>query len=157
MAHLDSRFVSAAQFHRAFQERARTHEKACPFRICLGREDGSGSAWESLMIPGDPDALVFAERSLKFLLWARGGNRIHIAGDRAIFDVLASSYAAGGARAFDDELIGRKIFAAPLQFTFHEDAADLPSFEGTSSPLGRHLDGCRIGFDLGGSDRKTAA
>ena len=24
-------------------------------------------------------------------------------------------------------------------------------------PLGRHLDGCRIGFDLGGSDRKAAA
>ena len=24
-------------------------------------------------------------------------------------------------------------------------------------PLGRHLDGCRIGFDLGGSDRKVAA
>lgn len=24
-------------------------------------------------------------------------------------------------------------------------------------PLGRHLDGCRIGFDLGGSDRKCAA
>ena len=23
--------------------------------------------------------------------------------------------------------------------------------------LGRHLDGCRIGFDLGGSDRKCAA
>ena len=27
----------------------------------------------------------------------------------------------------------------------------------SSAPLGRHLDGCRIGFDLGGSDRKVAA
>ena len=26
-----------------------------------------------------------------------------------------------------------------------------------TKPLGRHLDGCRIGFDLGGSDRKVAA
>ena len=27
----------------------------------------------------------------------------------------------------------------------------------TSLPMGRHLEGCRIGFDLGGSDRKAAA
>src|SRR5438445_71259 len=27
----------------------------------------------------------------------------------------------------------------------------------STQPLGRHLDGCRIGFDLGGSDRKVAA
>ena len=29
--------------------------------------------------------------------------------------------------------------------------------EESSIPLGRNLDGCRIGFDLGGSDRKCAA
>ena len=34
---------------------------------------------------------------------------------------------------------------------------ELPPERSVTRPLGRHLDGCRIGFDLGGSDRKVAA
>ena len=34
---------------------------------------------------------------------------------------------------------------------------NLPPERANTRPLGRHLDGCRIGFDLGGSDRKVAA
>jgi predicted NBD/HSP70 family sugar kinase len=34
---------------------------------------------------------------------------------------------------------------------------ELPPEHSETRPLGRHLDGCRIGFDLGGSDRKVAA
>ena len=33
----------------------------------------------------------------------------------------------------------------------------LPPERRSAASLGRHLDGCRIGFDLGGSDRKVAA
>jgi predicted NBD/HSP70 family sugar kinase len=36
-------------------------------------------------------------------------------------------------------------------------ARHLPDEHSETRPLGRHLDGCRIGFDLGGSDRKVAA
>jgi predicted NBD/HSP70 family sugar kinase len=34
---------------------------------------------------------------------------------------------------------------------------DIPAERSQTKPLGRHLEGCRIGFDLGGSDRKVAA
>ena len=34
---------------------------------------------------------------------------------------------------------------------------ELPAESTSSLPLGRNLEGCRIGFDLGGSDRKCAA
>ena len=34
---------------------------------------------------------------------------------------------------------------------------DIPAARSNTTPLGRHLDGYRIGFDLGGSDRKVAA
>jgi len=37
------------------------------------------------------------------------------------------------------------------------DESGLPAQSTSSLPLGRNLDGCRIGFDLGGSDRKCAA
>jgi len=154
---LDSAFVSAAEFHRAYVRRVQGDEQARPFHIRLGRGDGTGSGWTTRLLPDDPDTFQFVERSLKFLLWQRGGNEIHIAGDRAVFEALEKTYSQDGERAFDDELIGRKIFGTPLQFTFHEDAADLPDQQTKPSPLGRNLDGCRIGFDLGGSDRKTAA
>src|SRR5258706_7502535 len=35
--------------------------------------------------------------------------------------------------------------------------ASLPPERRSVASLGRHLNGCRIGFDLGGSDRKAAA
>src|SRR5258708_32755932 len=34
---------------------------------------------------------------------------------------------------------------------------ELPPERTSAAALGRHLEGCRIGFDLGGSDRKAAA
>jgi len=36
-------------------------------------------------------------------------------------------------------------------------AAELPAANEGTMTLGRNLEGCRIGFDLGGSDRKCAA
>ncbi len=37
------------------------------------------------------------------------------------------------------------------------DPEQVPAEKEGSKPLGRHLDGCRIGFDLGASDRKVSA
>ena len=53
--------------------------------------------------------------------------------------------------------MGPKLCGEPLSFHHHETANSLPEPKSKANPLGRHLDGCRIGFDLGGSDRKTAA
>ena len=36
-------------------------------------------------------------------------------------------------------------------------ANEVPAGRETGYSLGRHLDGCRIGFDLGASDRKVSA
>ena len=46
------------------------------------------------------------------------------------------------------------MFGQPIRV---EAAKKLPPARETQQPLGRHLDGCRIGFDLGGTDRKCAA
>jgi predicted NBD/HSP70 family sugar kinase len=37
------------------------------------------------------------------------------------------------------------------------DPSEVPEEQETGKPLGRHLEGCRIGFDLGASDRKVSA
>jgi predicted NBD/HSP70 family sugar kinase len=49
------------------------------------------------------------------------------------------------------------VFLEDLQIVAAGSKDDLPPAREPSIPLGRHLDGCRIGFDLGGSDRKAAA
>ena len=55
---------------------------------------------------------------------------------------------------FDSNFVGERIFDHPLTIV---RTPDLPPERSVTKPLGRHLDGCRIGFDLGGSDRKVAA
>ncbi len=98
----------------------------------------------------------YVERLLKFLLWQRGGYKLLIAGEPAIAKQIRKIYFPGGARAFDHEFMGRKVYGRPMEV---EACAweDLPESRELSIPLGRNLDGCRIGFDLGGSDRKCAA
>jgi hypothetical protein len=51
-------------------------------------------------------------------------------------------------------MVGAKMFDHALEVV---NTKDLPRERAQSKPLGRHLDGCRIGFNLGGSDRKAAA
>jgi predicted NBD/HSP70 family sugar kinase len=52
--------------------------------------------------------------------------------------------------------MGERVYGRP--FTIESVSIDaVPEERETTAPLGRHLDGCRIGFDLGASDRKCAA
>ena len=44
-----------------------------------------------------------------------------------------------------------------IQKFIHVPFAEAPVANETAAPIGRHLDGCRIGFDAGGSDRKVSA
>jgi predicted NBD/HSP70 family sugar kinase len=99
---------------------------------------------------------TFVERWVKFLLWQHGGSRLWIGGAPDMAAYLAQQYAPGGARGFDEALVGRKIYLEPIQ-VHAVSLAEIPAERQDSVALGRHLDGCRIGFDLGGSDRKTAA
>ena len=55
-----------------------------------------------------------------------------------------------------DARIAEEIYLRPLELV-RTPAAEMPSSGGTTVALGGHLDGCRIGFDLGASDRKVAA
>jgi predicted NBD/HSP70 family sugar kinase len=52
--------------------------------------------------------------------------------------------------------VANRIFGHEIQIG-HCSRTALPENNEQSIQLGRHLDGCRIGFDLGGSDRKAAA
>src|ERR1039457_6508183 len=156
---LDPAFVPASLWNRAY--RARVAETGGePLAIALERSDGSVSVFHTAVLAHAGGAVAlnqrYVERLLKFLLWQKGGWRVTVAGEPAIADYLRAVYSPSGARAFDYEFMGERIYGRPMTVeSVDYDAA--PAERETAAPLGRHLDGCRIGFDLGASDRKCAA
>ena len=157
---LDPGFVPAVAWNRLYRQVVAETEGARQVEMALVRPDGTAFRWASAMLPDHPEFadlnLRFLERTLKFLLWQKGGSRVWIAGAPELAAKLSGIYSAKGARAFDWDFIGRKIFGEGITVTA-VPAAELPDGSDEAMALGRHLDGCRIGFDLGGSDRKCAA
>ena len=97
------------------------------------------------------------ERICKFLLWQQGASRIGVHssdGSDILLKYLAEIYNENGPRAFDSNMMER-AFGSPLVFESLSSCEIEPN--DASKAIGGHLDGCRIGFDLGASDYKLAA
>ena len=155
---LDPGFLPAVLWNRAYEERVRATRGAVDLGVALVRQDGTAFTHKARILPPTAaNAAVnrkYVERLVKFLLWQKGGCTIQVAGCPPVARMLAAIYAEKGLRAFDRDLVGRRMFGQPIAV---EAVKKLPPVRETQQPLGRHLDGCRIGFDLGGSDRKCAA
>jgi predicted NBD/HSP70 family sugar kinase len=157
---LEPSFRPAVLANRAFREDVAASGAGVPLVIGLERADGSLSRYETAAFPdGHPRAganLAYAERLVKFLLWARGGWRVFVGGPASVGDHIRRVYASDGARAFDYHFMGEQVHGRPFKVTTCA-AQVVPPARGTGQPLGRHLNGCRIGFDLGASDLKVSA
>lgn len=158
---LDPNFVAPALWTKAFQAKVAATPDSKPIDIALSRLDGTCFHWSGMILPhrGENVALnnLYIERTVKFLLWMKGGCTITVAGADEIADMLAATYCAGGPREFDWDFIGKKIYDQAITVEKVACTSQLPAQSSVSMPLGRNLDGYRIGFDLGGSDRKCAA
>jgi predicted NBD/HSP70 family sugar kinase len=89
------------------------------------------------------------------LLWLKGGYKIIFGGPKYVGDYLSAEYRAGGSREFDAHFMA-KVYEKPFEVET-VDLNDVPAENESSKAIGRHLKGCRIGFDAGGSDRKVSA
>jgi predicted NBD/HSP70 family sugar kinase len=157
---LDPGFIPAALWNRAYRSLVATDPKARSLTLTLERPDAGVSRHQSRVLAADhvdaPLSLRYAERLLKFLLWQKGGCTVKVAGAPEIAEHLAAVYSAAGARSFDHAFMGERVYRGI--FSIESVAVEALPIERTPGlPLGRHLDGYRIGFDLGGSDRKAAA
>ena len=157
---LDPDFVPASLWNRAYRDAVRAAGGGEPLAVALERGDGSVSVFRTATLPHQgANAAInirYLERLLKFLLWQKGGYRVTLGGNPALAECLRGIYAAGGARAFDHNFMGELVYgsAMTIENTTYDGA---PVERESAAPLGRHLNGCRIGFDLGASDRKCAA
>ena len=131
-----------------------------PMVIAVDRNKGYISTYEMDIYPDgtghDEENYAIAERIVKTLLWLHGGYKVTVAGSKTIYEGLASAYQKDGAREFDANFMSR-VYEKPFEVLYVENVADAPKEYQAADSVGRHLDGCRIGFDAGGSDRKVSA
>lgn len=127
-------------------------------KICVERNDGYNYIYSFPVFSDkrfeDKNAKM-AERIIKTILWVVGGYKIYITGDKAVYEYIKKAYTKEGSRSFDKGFMER-VYESPFEVVYCEEK-DFPELKKCSLSVGGHLDGCRIGFDAGGSDRKVSA
>lgn len=157
---LDSGFIPAALWNRAFLTQVSAFSNSPDVHIAIERPNGTAWVYRTKILPDVPAHesanWLYCERLVKFLLWAWGGSRVRIAGAPRIVTQLQQTYSATGNRSFDYDFIGNACFGESF-FVQNAAMGSLVDSPPISSGSANPLQGNRIGFDLGGSDRKCAA
>ena len=147
---LDPQFMPIMKYNQAFLATAKK-----PISIAVERADGQISTTHTY-IHGTPEMkdadCYYVDRLVKTELWMKGGYKIYV-NDAGIYEYLKAAYCAEGSRAFDWDFMS-DVFEQPFEVVLTQD---IPATLDKPVPMGGHLDGCRIGFDAGGSDRKVSA
>ena len=103
----------------------------------------------------DEENCKFIDRIAKTLLWVAGGYKVTVAGSDIVGEYIKNTFCYGGTRDFDVRFMER-VYEEKFEVIV-TDLANAPEEKSSACPVGKHLDGCRIGFDAGGSDRKVSA
>ncbi len=156
-AKLDSKFSPMFVVYRDFIKTAKANggEKLV---IGIERNNGYISTFTTTVFPdgvNDGKNIEMIDRIVKTLLWCRGGYKIIIAGSKVVFEAIKKAYAKDGTRAFDNGFMS-DVYEREFEVEWRP-IEDAPKDNEGAAPVGRHLEGCRIGFDAGGSDRKVSA
>ena len=155
---LDPGFRPAVLANRAFRAAVKASGQPQAVRLALEQPDGSVFHHTTDIFAEEnsqaAENFIHLERLVKFLLWGWGGWRIHFDGPAALATRLQNHFRDTAPGRFDSNVIGEKIYDHAVEVL---STCNLPAPRAMTKPLGRHLNGCRIGFDLGGSDRKVAA
>ena len=149
---LDEDFIPFGIWMKEYEKGA-THN----ISIAVEREDGKISVRKA-KIRGEEFAEAnyrFVERLVKFELWSIGGFCVYIKGADEIAKKLAKEYSEAGKRSFDFGFVG-DVYEKKLEIIACDDS-NFPKSNEAPAKIGGHMQGCRIGFDAGGSDRKVSA
>ncbi len=155
---LDSQFKPAILELRKFNEDVA--KSASKQHLIIAVERNSGYVYRKeldVFADGIDDErnIYIIERLIKSILWVVGGYKIYIAGSEVIYNKIHSYYTNGGFRDFDYHFMSN-VYENEVQ-VIKCDANTIPVEKKSSVPAGGHLEGRRIGFDAGGSDRKVSA
>ncbi|MBR2498346.1 MAG: ROK family protein [Clostridia bacterium] len=153
----DNSFNPMSVVLKAFKENVAKSEKKL-LKICVERNDGYNYVY-TLDIFASKDKQEenygIAERIIKSILWVVGGYKIYICGDDYVYEKIKADYTASGKRAFDVDFM-QTVYETEFEVVKSTEE-NFPKLSTCNVKIGGHLDGCRIGFDAGGSDRKVSA
>ena len=150
---LDPTFIPFGVWREAYLKDAKV-----PISIAVERDRGRVSVHHTF-IHGTPEMAEtdyrYVERYVKFLLWSIGGFKVSVCGCPELAKKLQEAYTPAGERQFDYTFV-QQMYEKDLQILdLPLDAC--PAANEQAEPMGGNMDGCRIGFDAGGSDRKVSA
>ncbi|WP_298028917.1 ROK family protein [uncultured Dysosmobacter sp.] len=148
---LDPAFVPLHQFNQAFLKDAKK-----PLGLAVERADGQMAVCQTFIHGTEELAQAdryYVNRVVKTMLWMKGGFKIYVSGDQGIYEYLREAYSAEGCQAFDWDYMAN-VFEHPFEVVLVDQ---VPQAKDCPKAMGGHLEGCRIGFDAGGSDRKVSA
>ena len=155
---LDPTFRPAIIGLREFKAEVEKYENKQHLIVAVERDQGYIYKREFDILPdGVNDKLnnFIVERYIKTILWLVGGFKIYIAGSHQVYAQIKEYYSENGLRAFDFDFMST-VYEKTVEVV--ECTYDtIPEEKNCSIPLGGNLNGKRIGFDAGGSDRKTSA
>ena len=156
-AKLDPKFEPLSLVCREMREN--TKENGQDLVIAIERNKGYTTTYKTRVFLDntghDEENFRFVERMTKALLWVAGGYKIIIAGSELIASKIKEAYSYGGLRDFDVKFMER-VYESKFE-VLSCSKSQFPTPKNASISVGGHLDGCRIGFDAGGSDRKVSA
>ncbi len=156
---IDKNFTPMIKVLDNFRDKVKGSGNSTDFGFCLERNDGFRYVYKTSIYEDgtghDEENYAVIERLIKTVLWTVGGFKIYVGGSSYIADKIAKAYKKGGEREFDASLMSRVYEREFEVLSCSYDS--LPEEKTCSYTVGGHLDGCRIGFDAGGSDRKVSA
>lgn len=156
---LDKRFSPLILKIREFNESVSKSDQISDLTICLERNQGYNYFYDIKIFKDgtghDDENYDLVERIVKSLLWIVGGYKIYVCGSNYIYTKLKEAYSLKGARAFDADFMGN-VYENKFEVVECK-REELPELKVEKVELNSNLNGCRIGFDAGGSDRKVSA
>ncbi len=156
---LDKKFSPLILKIREFNELVKKSNKTNNLTICLERNQGYNYFYNiDIFKDGtghDEENYDLVERIVKSLLWIVGGYKIYVCGSNYIYKNLKEAYSEKGSRAFDADFMGN-VYENKFEVVECKKE-ELPELKVEKVELNSNLNGCRIGFDAGGSDRKVSA
>lgn len=149
---LDRDFIPMGTWMKEYEK-----EAVRPVGIAIEREEGKITVFRTKLrdVSFEEANLRYLERYIKFCLWSVGGWKVTVCGADDEASKVREDYRIGAARDFD---VNFMMNTYERNFEFEICApSELPEANDSDKSVGGHLEGCRIGFDAGGSDRKVSA
>lgn len=144
---LDKDFKPIFDSYESFQRRAKE-----PITLTIKRGEDIIFPFYMKISSDFKKSYFYTKKILLSLLWIVGGERIQYHGSPLFYEYLEKRFSKDyEIQASFQEM--ERIFNRPVSF---ERVENIPQRKDKTNPFSGSFSGCRIGLDLGGSDRKIA-